>query len=246
MAEAGLCAHWGLFPVTGVWKFRYTGIEYTPIAQESTVRSTAKSGLLFQPPPGPGSPHTCAGHTRRAGRPPDLTRSARRLGAAGSRGRRGAARAQASALLAVIQFGFVTLFVASFPLAPLFALLNNIIEIRLDAKKFVTELRRPVAVRAKDIGELTWGRGGPGGGRGPALRKPRPEPARGWGAGAGPHGLLAAPRLDGGADAGRGQCKTPGSFPSRPNLLTPERCQPRKESVPGTRPSLPLKRSPLR
>ncbi|XP_040184077.1 anoctamin-1 isoform X3 [Rana temporaria] len=52
----------------------------------------------------------------------------------------------------IIQFGFVTLFVASFPLAPLFALLNNIIEIRLDAKKFITELRRPVAVRAKDIG----------------------------------------------------------------------------------------------
>ncbi|XP_041074926.1 anoctamin-1-like isoform X7 [Polyodon spathula] len=52
----------------------------------------------------------------------------------------------------MIQFGFVTLFVASFPLAPLFALLNNIIEIRLDAKKFVAELRRPVAARAKDIG----------------------------------------------------------------------------------------------
>lgn len=57
-------------------------------------------------------------------------------------------------LCPVIQFGFVTLFVASFPLAPLFALLNNIIEIRLDAKKFVTELRRPVAARAKDIGGL--------------------------------------------------------------------------------------------
>lgn len=53
---------------------------------------------------------------------------------------------------AVIQFGFVTLFVASFPLAPLFALLNNIIEIRLDAKKFVAELRRPDAARGKDIG----------------------------------------------------------------------------------------------
>ncbi|XP_028276276.1 anoctamin-2b [Parambassis ranga] len=51
----------------------------------------------------------------------------------------------------IIQFGFVSLFVASFPLAPLFALLNNVIEIRLDAKKFVTELRRPVAIRAKDI-----------------------------------------------------------------------------------------------
>ncbi|XP_029901756.1 anoctamin-2b [Myripristis murdjan] len=52
----------------------------------------------------------------------------------------------------IIQFGFVSLFVASFPLAPAFALLNNVIEIRLDAKKFVTELRRPVAIRAKDIG----------------------------------------------------------------------------------------------
>uniref|UniRef100_G1KIN6 Anoctamin n=1 Tax=Anolis carolinensis TaxID=28377 RepID=G1KIN6_ANOCA len=52
----------------------------------------------------------------------------------------------------IIQFGFVTLFVASFPLAPVFALLNNVIEIRLDAKKFVSELRRPDTVRAKDIG----------------------------------------------------------------------------------------------
>lgn len=52
----------------------------------------------------------------------------------------------------VVQFGMVTLFVASFPLAPLFALLNNVIEIRLDAKKFVTEYRRPIAAKAKDIG----------------------------------------------------------------------------------------------
>ncbi|XP_057413040.1 anoctamin-2 [Balaenoptera acutorostrata] len=52
----------------------------------------------------------------------------------------------------IVQFGFVTLFVASFPLAPVFALLNNVIEVRLDAKKFVTELRRPDAVRTKDIG----------------------------------------------------------------------------------------------
>ncbi|XP_067850241.1 anoctamin-1a isoform X5 [Heptranchias perlo] len=52
----------------------------------------------------------------------------------------------------IIQFGFVTLFVASFPLAPLFALLNNVIEIRLDAKKFTRELRRPDAAKSKDIG----------------------------------------------------------------------------------------------
>eukprot|EP00118_Oscarella_pearsei_P025089 m.307479 g.307479 ORF g.307479 m.307479 type:complete len:886 (+) comp42341_c0_seq1:61-2718(+) len=52
----------------------------------------------------------------------------------------------------VIQFGFITIFVAAFPLAPLFALLNNVLEIRLDAKKFVTLFRRPVAYRAQDIG----------------------------------------------------------------------------------------------
>merc|ERR1711863_200623 len=41
----------------------------------------------------------------------------------------------------VLQFGFITIFVAAFPLAPLFALLNNWVEIRLDAQKFVRETR---------------------------------------------------------------------------------------------------------
>ncbi|CAF4261240.1 unnamed protein product [Didymodactylos carnosus] len=41
----------------------------------------------------------------------------------------------------VLQFGFITIFVAAFPLAPLFALLNNWIEIRLDAHKLVCETR---------------------------------------------------------------------------------------------------------
>ncbi|KAG7268771.1 hypothetical protein CRUP_034255 [Coryphaenoides rupestris] len=49
-------------------------------------------------------------------------------------------------------FGFTTIFVAAFPLAPLLALLNNIIEIRLDAYKFVTQWRRPLPSQAKDIG----------------------------------------------------------------------------------------------
>ncbi|GFO42122.1 anoctamin [Plakobranchus ocellatus] len=52
----------------------------------------------------------------------------------------------------VLQFGFVTIFVAAFPLAPLFALLNNILEIRIDAYKFITQWRRPLAMRAQDIG----------------------------------------------------------------------------------------------
>ena len=54
--------------------------------------------------------------------------------------------------VSVVQYGFVTIFVAAFPLAPLCALLNNIIEVRLDAYKFVTQYKRPVAVRAQDIG----------------------------------------------------------------------------------------------
>nr|XP_024660785.1 anoctamin-7 isoform X1 [Maylandia zebra] len=52
----------------------------------------------------------------------------------------------------VIQFGFITIFVAACPLAPLFALINNWVEVRLDAQKFVTEYRRPVVERAQDIG----------------------------------------------------------------------------------------------
>lgn len=52
----------------------------------------------------------------------------------------------------VLQYGFVTIFVAAFPLAPLFALLNNVLEMRLDARKILTLHRRPVAQRVKDIG----------------------------------------------------------------------------------------------
>ncbi|PKU43148.1 anoctamin-7 [Limosa lapponica baueri] len=52
----------------------------------------------------------------------------------------------------VLQFGFITIFVAACPLAPLFALLNNWVEIRLDARKFICDYRRPVAERAQGIG----------------------------------------------------------------------------------------------
>lgn len=47
----------------------------------------------------------------------------------------------------VIQFGFVTIFVSAFPLAPLLALVNNIFEIRLDAQKMLHTFKRPVAQR---------------------------------------------------------------------------------------------------
>ena len=55
-------------------------------------------------------------------------------------------------LTLVLQFGFITIFVAAFPLAPFFALLNNWLEIRLDAQKFICATRRAVAERAENIG----------------------------------------------------------------------------------------------
>ena len=54
----------------------------------------------------------------------------------------------------IIQYGYTTLFVTAFPLAPLFALLNNYIEIRVDAQKLLHLTRRPVPQGAEDIG--TW------------------------------------------------------------------------------------------
>jgi len=54
----------------------------------------------------------------------------------------------------VIQYGEVTLFAASFPPAPLLAVLNNIIEIRTDGFKMLTSITRPLYHAARDIG--TW------------------------------------------------------------------------------------------
>lgn len=41
---------------------------------------------------------------------------------------------------------------ASFPLAPLLALINNLLEIRIDAWKITTQFRRMVPQKAQDIG----------------------------------------------------------------------------------------------
>ncbi|XP_069757129.1 anoctamin-9 isoform X2 [Narcine bancroftii] len=51
-----------------------------------------------------------------------------------------------------IQYSFTTIFVAAFPLAPLLALVNNLFEIRLDARKMLLLQRRPIPRKAKDIG----------------------------------------------------------------------------------------------
>ncbi|XP_028914904.1 anoctamin-9 isoform X2 [Ornithorhynchus anatinus] len=54
----------------------------------------------------------------------------------------------------MIQYSFTTIFVAAFPLAPLLALLNNLVEIRMDAFKMSRLQRRLVPRKAKDIGIL--------------------------------------------------------------------------------------------
>lgn len=44
------------------------------------------------------------------------------------------------------------MFVVAFPLGPLLAFLNNVLEIRVDAFKSIALMRRPMPKRAKDIG----------------------------------------------------------------------------------------------
>ncbi|KAF4321976.1 hypothetical protein BBO99_00003270 [Phytophthora kernoviae] len=51
-----------------------------------------------------------------------------------------------------IQYGFHSLFVVAFPLTPLLALANNIVELHVDASKLCFSSRRPFPSPAKDIG----------------------------------------------------------------------------------------------
>jgi len=55
----------------------------------------------------------------------------------------------------VIQFGYVTLFVVAFPLAPFIALCANIIEARVDGWKLVNSCRRPVPLGSNGLGMWT-------------------------------------------------------------------------------------------
>lgn len=54
----------------------------------------------------------------------------------------------------VIIFGFLMLFAASFPLAPLMALVTTALDIRIDAWRLLWIYKRPIAHMAQDIG--TW------------------------------------------------------------------------------------------
>lgn len=52
----------------------------------------------------------------------------------------------------VIQYGFINLFVVAFPLTPLLAFANNVLEVHVDAVKLCFVHRRPFPHPAKDIG----------------------------------------------------------------------------------------------
>jgi len=52
----------------------------------------------------------------------------------------------------LIQFGYVTFFSWAFPLAPLCALANNVVEMRTDALRLVSLTQRPIAHKAGGIG----------------------------------------------------------------------------------------------
>ena len=53
----------------------------------------------------------------------------------------------------VLQYGYVILFVSAFPLAPVFALLNNTLELHIDAFKLICVFRRPWPFAAANIGQ---------------------------------------------------------------------------------------------
>ena len=52
----------------------------------------------------------------------------------------------------VTQFGYITIWSVTWPLSPLFALINNWFELRTDAAKIATQVRRPIAERVESIG----------------------------------------------------------------------------------------------
>ena len=56
----------------------------------------------------------------------------------------------------VIQYGFLTLFAASLPIAPILALVNNVIELKTDGYKYLKNMQRPFYRGAEDMGVWFW------------------------------------------------------------------------------------------
>merc|ERR1719162_2834719 len=51
-----------------------------------------------------------------------------------------------------VQYGYVALFAPAYPLAPILSMINNIIEIRVDAMRLCYACQRPTWTQAADIG----------------------------------------------------------------------------------------------
>jgi len=52
----------------------------------------------------------------------------------------------------VISYGYLTIFATAFPLAPLFVMLTNFLDLRWDGSRLLWKMRRPCPQRAEDIG----------------------------------------------------------------------------------------------
>ena len=56
----------------------------------------------------------------------------------------------------MMQYGFITLFAAGFPLAPLFAFLINLVEMYVDRFKLLYLIKRPFPHASHGIGRWLW------------------------------------------------------------------------------------------
>jgi hypothetical protein len=54
----------------------------------------------------------------------------------------------------IIIYGYLTLFGCAFTLGPLFLLVINLIDVRVDAQRILWLFRRPVGYKAQDIGKI--------------------------------------------------------------------------------------------
>lgn len=52
----------------------------------------------------------------------------------------------------MVQYGFIAMFSIALPIAPFLAMINNLFELRTDAKKLLFELRRPIGELAYTLG----------------------------------------------------------------------------------------------
>lgn len=55
-------------------------------------------------------------------------------------------------LASTVQFGFIVLFSVAFPVAPILALLHNLLQRKIDSLNILTRYKRPFSIQARNIG----------------------------------------------------------------------------------------------